>query len=44
MNWDIEKVLDILSQSRERFERAARMQIAVWNGEKMKTQPLLLNR
>lgn len=42
MNCDIERAVGILSQSKEQFERAARLQVAVWNGESLMTQPLLL--
>jgi hypothetical protein len=39
----INEALDILKQHREEFDRAAELQIALWNGEKPEKQPLLLS-
>jgi len=42
VKYDIENVVRILSEHREQFERAVQMQKAVWSGEYVEIQPLLL--
>lgn len=39
----IEETIGFLSRFKETFERAAQMQTALWNGERMRIQPLLLS-
>ncbi len=38
----IEKSIDFLKENKEKYEEAAELQLQLWNGEKPKRQPLLL--